>query len=172
MFKYFVMLVLASAMAMPVLAEVDTVMGPHQGAINFNVNGSYTDINDYNKTTDFAGSLSYFFTDAIAGELGLMSTKTEWDFDGTEERTTWILGAKYYFMPKPENKFFPFLGARFGGVTGSDMDDQTVWMGVLGVDFFVAPNVSITPEFDYGQYSNGDSENFFRFAFGLTYWFK
>ncbi|MEI6512297.1 MAG: outer membrane beta-barrel protein [bacterium] len=171
MFKYFVMLVLASAMAMPVLAEVDTVMGPHQGALNFNVSGSYTDVNNYGKTTSFNGGLNYFFTDAIAGELGLMFNRFEDDF-GTDESTTYMLGAKYYFMPKPENKFFPFLGARFGGVTGSDMTDETVWMGVLGVDFFVAPNISITPEFDYGQYSNGDSDNFFRFAFGLTYWFK
>jgi hypothetical protein len=170
-FKYFVMLALASIIALPALADFEPVMGPHKGAVNFNVNGSYTDINDVGKTTDLAGGVSFFFTDALAGELGLRFNQFEDDF-GTDDQTFWTLGLKYYFMPKPENKFFPFVGARFGSVSGSGMDDETVWMGVLGVDWFVAPNVSLTPEFDYGQYQDGSSENFFRFAFGLTFWFK
>ncbi|MEO7453282.1 MAG: hypothetical protein ABIV13_00790 [Fimbriimonadales bacterium] len=154
--------VAAAVLALPVLSSAQdwTPMGPHQGAVTGNANGSFTDIGAGEITT-LSIQMTYFMTDVIEVGGGI----SFFDATGVPSTTAWFALANYYLPFGTDTKMRVYVGARF-----FDFDNGTDgFAGALGMHYFLRPNVSITPELQLGEI---DGSSYTQLAFGLTIWFK
>ena len=85
---------------------------------------------------------------------------------------TGFAAARYYFDPQPNKTWVPFIGPFVGYNKPSGGTNSTIYGGNIGLDYFVAPNVSLEPTANYFHTTgSGFSTNTWSFAFGLTFWF-
>jgi hypothetical protein len=162
MYRKLTFAIAAAALALPVIASAQDwePMGPHQGAVTGNANGSFTDFGAGEVTT-LNVQMTYFVTDVIeiGGGIGFL------DASGVESTTSWFILGNYYLPFGSDPRMRIYVGARFFDFdNGSDG-----FAGALGLHYFLRPNVSITPELQIGEV---DSESYTQLAFGLTIWFK
>lgn len=162
MFRNITIAIAAAAVALPAAATAQdwTPIGPHQGAVTGNANGSFTDFGAGEITT-LNVQMTYFVTDVIeiGGGIGFL------DASGVESTTQWFLLANYYLPFGNDPNMRVYVGVRF-----FDFDNGTDgFAGAVGMHYFLRSNVSITPELQIGEV---DGESFTQLGFGLTIWFK
>lgn len=162
MFRNMTFVVAAAALALPVVGSAQdwTPMGPHQGAVTGNANGSFTDMGAGEITT-FTVQMTYFMTDVIEVGGGI----SFFDATGVPSSTAWFILGNYYLPFGNDPNMRVYVGARY-----FDFDNGADgFAGALGMHYFLRPNVSITPELQIGEIN---SQSYTQLAFGLTIWFK
>lgn len=83
------------------------------------------------------------------------------------------VGGRYYFMPAQDKTVLPFAGLLFSYGSGSNSTSSNAFGVEAGVQYFLAPNVSITPLLLWqSTHVTGSTTDSFGLQFGLTYWFK
>ncbi|MHB8635180.1 MAG: hypothetical protein ACYC96_01765 [Fimbriimonadaceae bacterium] len=83
------------------------------------------------------------------------------------------IGGRYYFNPAQDKQLLPFAGLFFGYANGSSSVTSNAFGVQGGVQYFVAPNVSLTPIVVWqSTHVTGATTNSFGLQFGMTYWFK
>ncbi|HLK14237.1 MAG TPA: outer membrane beta-barrel protein [Fimbriimonadaceae bacterium] len=84
---------------------------------------------------------------------------------------TGFASARYYFDPQGK-QLVPFVGPFIGYSRPTGGPNTTMYGGNLGVEYFLASNVSFTPSVNYFHTTGGGlTANTWSFAFGLTFWF-
>jgi hypothetical protein len=82
-------------------------------------------------------------------------------------------GARYYFNPAQDKQVLPFAGLFYGYANGSHSVTSNAFGVQGGVQYFVAPNVSVTPIVVWqSMHVTGSTTDSFGLQFGMTYWFK
>jgi len=82
-------------------------------------------------------------------------------------------GGRWYFNPAQDKQVLPFVGAFYTYANGSNSVQSNAFGLQGGLQYFVAPNVSITPQLVWSSARvTGSTTDSFGFQFGLTYWFK
>lgn len=83
------------------------------------------------------------------------------------------IGGRYYFEPAQDKQVLPFVGAFYGYANGSNSVTSNAFGLEGGIQYFVAPNVSVTPILVWSStHVTGSTTDSFGLQFGLTYWFK
>ena len=83
------------------------------------------------------------------------------------------VGGRYYFNPAQDKQMLPFAGVFYGYANGSSQATSNAFGLEGGVQYFVAPNVSVTPIVVWqSMHATGSTVDSFGMQFGLTYWFK
>ena len=83
------------------------------------------------------------------------------------------IGGRYYFDPAQDKQLLPFVGVFYGYANGNSSVQSNAFGVEGGVQYFVAPNVSITPILVWSStHVTGSTTDSFGLQFGLTYWFK
>lgn len=160
MFRKMTIAIAAAALALPVIGSAQNYMGPHQGAVTGNANGSFTDFGAINVTT-LSAQMTYFVTDVIEVGGGI----TFLNSSGGPSTTAWFILGNYYLPFGTDPRMRVYVGARF-----FDFDNGTDgFAGAVGMHYFIRENVSITPELQIGDI---DGESYTQLGFGLTIWFK
>ncbi len=135
-----------------------------QGVKSLGLSGSYF-TNNGSHQTNLNVALSQFVKSDIEVRGGLNYL----DLNGSTT-TTFVLGARYYFQPSQDKQSLPFLGAFVGFNTGSGNNNRQIGLE-LGEQYFLQPNVSLTPAAVYSSTSGGGGTTF-GLQVGITYWFK
>lgn len=153
----------AAALAMPLAASAQDWMpiGPMQGSVTGNASGSFTDM-DGGDITTLSAQMTYFVTNVIevGGGLSFM------DASGVPSTTAWFLLGNYYLpIMQDDPRMKVYVGVRY-----FDFDNGADGLaGAIGMHYFVRENVSIMPEFQFGDI---DGSDYTQFSFGFTIWFK
>ncbi len=159
MYRKLTLAIAAAAMALPVIGSAQDWMGPHQGAVTANANGSWTDFGSVD-VTQLNVQMTYFMTNVIEVGGGV----TFIDTPGGDDTAFFLLG-NYYLSMSRDPQLHPYVGIRYFNFD----DGGDGFVGAVGLHYMLRPNVSITPELQIGEI---DSESFTQLAFGLTIWFK
>jgi len=149
-------------MAIPVIGSAQEMnyMGPHQGAVTGNANGSFTDFGAGDITT-LSAQMTYFVTNVIEVGGGLQYL----DASGSASTTAWFILGNYYLPFGTDPRMKLYVGARY-----FDFDNGADgFAGAVGLHYFIRDNVSVTPELQIGDI---DGESYSQLGFGLTIWFK
>ncbi|HLK14238.1 MAG TPA: hypothetical protein VKT78_05490 [Fimbriimonadaceae bacterium] len=137
-----------------------------QGSYGGSLSGLISSTNS-NTSTNINLAGVYLFTNnlGVGPLIGL---------DAFNSSTNWSLGAvgRYYLNHTPQSTLIPFVG-----VTGSySVPNQgavktTTYGGQIGVEYFLKPNVSLTPAFNYTRTTgSGVGFNTAGFSLGVTWW--
>lgn len=160
MFRKLTIAVAAATLAMPVIGAAQDYMGPHQGAVTGNANGSFVDYGA-GDITRLTAQMTYFLTDVIEVGGGLQFL----DASGAPSTTAWFVLGNYYLPFGTDPRMKTYVGARF-----FDFDNGTDgFAGAVGMHYFIRENVSVNPELQIGEV---DSDSYTSLGFGLTIWFK
>lgn len=175
------LIVIAGAMSLVGFAAAqEAPIGPAKGVKTANVLLSYMSVKpdggNEQKQTDLQLVGSYFFTNSLAARLGYGYQKVE---SGSASSTTdvIILGARYYLGAgqalSAEKPLAPFAGAFFRSDKWPSVDRANGFGAELGAEYFLQPNVSLTPVFSYVRsHTQGVNVDGWQFSAGLTVWFK
>lgn len=131
---------------------------------------SSTKVSGGSNTTSSNGSLTggYMVTNniGVGVKLGYTSVSSNNTFTG-------FVSARYYFDPQPSKTLVPFVGPFVGYTKPSGGGSNLTMYGAnAGVEYFVAPNVSLTPNVNYFHTTGGGTKaDTFSFSVGLTFWF-
>lgn len=137
-----------------------------KGVKSVGASGSYF-TSSGNHTTNVNLTVSQFITQDIEVLGGLNYL----DVNGSTN-TGFKLGGRYYFSPSQDKQTLPFAGVFYQYNTGSGLNQNSFGLEA-GIQYFVAPNVSVTPSLVYTTTTgNGNSNTSFGVQFGLTFWFK
>lgn len=135
-----------------------------QGVKSLGVAGYYMTTKG-SHTTNFNIALSEFVSSTIEVRGGLNYL----DINGSNS-TAFLVGGRYYFHPSQEKQSLPFVGVFAGFNSGSGNSNTTVGLEA-GLQYFLQPNVSLTPALQYSS-TSGHGGTTFGLSLGLTYWFK
>lgn len=155
---------MASASTYPNSGAQMNIIQPMVKSIS--ASGSYFTSNG-NHATNLSVTGSEFVNQNIEVILGLTYA------DANGSTNTGIKGgARYYWGVSQDKPLLPFAGVFYQYNTGSGFNSNS--LGVeIGIQYFVAPNVSVTPSFVWANtHGNGNSNTYTGIQFGLTYWFK
>lgn len=135
-----------------------------QGVKSLGVSGSYTSTKGSHQT-NLQLALSEFVTNTVEVRAGL----DYFDLNGSNS-TVFAVGGRYYFNPSQSKQSLPFVGAFAGFSSGSGNSNTTIGLEA-GLQYFLQPNVSLTPALQYSS-TSGHGGTTFGIVLGLTYWFK
>jgi len=137
-----------------------------KGVMSANVSGNYT-TSSGNHFTTINLQLGKFVSSniEIRGQVGYNSVNSSNSF-------TFVVGGRYYFEPSQDKQSLPFAGVFYTYQNGSGINAHGVGFEA-GIDYFLQPNISITPTLQYAITSgSGTTTDSFSVLIGLTYWFK
>lgn len=135
-----------------------------QGVKSLGVTGSYMS-NNGSSQTQINLAISQFVNSNIEVRGGIQYL----DFNGSSN-TSFVVGGRYYFEPSQDKQTLPFAGVFYGYSTGSGTNHSQLGLE-LGLQYFLQPNVSLTPAAVWSNTSGGVGSTF-GIQLGLTYWFK
>jgi hypothetical protein len=161
MFRKLTLAIAAAALGMPLAASAQdwTPIGPMQGSVTGNANGSWTDFGPID-VTQLNFQMTYFVTNVVEVGGGVSFIDSD-----NDDMTSWFILGNYYLPFGTDPRMKTYVGARFFDFdNGSDG-----FAGAVGLHYFLRENVSITPELQIGEI---DSESYSQLSFGLTIWFR
>jgi hypothetical protein len=93
---------------------------------------------------------------------------------GNVSETIFVVGGRYYFGVAQDKQTLPFAGIFVGGGQfNPGSTSVTAYGAELGLQYFLAPTVSLTPVLSYtGLHASGATVNQFGVSLGITVWFK
>lgn len=85
---------------------------------------------------------------------------------------TGFVSARYYLNPQPTQTLIPFIGPFVGYNKATGGSTISMYGVNAGVEYFVARNVSVTPNVNYFHSTGGGvTSNTYSFSIGFTFWF-
>jgi len=138
-----------------------------QGVWSVGASGSIFSANSNTNT-----NLNFMASNFVARQIEVFGGVTYTAFNSNSSYGLTI-GGRYYFNPAQDKQLLPFVGVFYTYANGNSSVQSNAFGVEGGVQYFVAPNVSITPTVVWSSARvTGATTDSFGFQFGLTYWFK
>lgn len=157
-----------------VKAPSDQVNIVQQGVYSASIQASVSSTSGSGINTTTATTIALGGSTFISKEVELQLSVMYTGVSGGANSTSVVGGARYYFDPSQDKQVLPFVGVLIGyQSTSGGGNNNTIYGADAGVQYFLAPNVSLTPQVVYlHTTSSGNNFNTWQFQLGLTFWFN
>jgi hypothetical protein len=126
----------------------------------------------FSANSNTSTNLNLMASNFVARQIEVFGGVTYMSFNSNDSYGVTI-GGRWYFNPAQDKQVLPFAGAFYTYANGNSSVQSNSFGLQGGVQYFVAPNVSITPTVVWSStHVTGATTDAFGFQFGLTYWFK